>query len=224
MSLKDIKTSLNTITSGLLISASLLGLFSCQPKAQESCGYVQNIYGERITWKTKEKIPLVIAQNVPVELRPAIYRAAQTWENRIGRSVFAITEDATQASNLPSKDGKNAIYYLTSWESNKHSEQGRTSVYWGGDQIAEADIRINGYDFSYYDQDKDQVVKGYGVVSTYSTTTAFSFEALVLHEMGHFLGLKHTDRHDSVMVTHLAAFTDRTEPSHEDIQDVKCMY
>lgn len=204
--------------------AAVAGLTACQPKAQDTCGFVENVYGERITWKTKEKIELIITNTVPQQLKGAIYRAAQTWEVRMGKQIFEIKEDSTGSMNNPKKDGRNAIYYLQNWESNRRSEQGRTSVYWANNQITEADIRLNGYDFSYYNEDKSQLVTGAGLVQASSGAIGYSFEALVLHELGHFLGLKHTEDHGSVMATHLAANTDRTQPSPNDTHNIQCAY
>lgn len=200
---------------------------SCKPKEQKDCGFVQNVYGQRISWKTHDPIEFVINSSVPVELRPAIYRAAKTWEDQIGRKVFNITEESGRASAAPSKDGKNAIYFLSKWEADRKSEQGRTSVYWAAEQIMEADIRINGENFSFYDQDPHQLILASGVdgnVHALQNSDGYNFEALVLHELGHFLGLKHTTERTSVMVTHLSAFTDRTVLSGSDGESVKCGY
>ena len=89
---------------------------------------MQNIYGQRIAWKTKSTVKFYIHSSVPAELKPAIYRAVATWERQVGRKVFEISEDSSQISSTPSRDQKNAIYFLTDWESDRSSEQGRTSV------------------------------------------------------------------------------------------------
>lgn len=210
----------------LLISFGLMAT-SCSPKEQKDCGFVQNVYGQRISWKSQEPIELVINSSVPASLRPAIYRAVKTWEDQIGQKMFEITEDSSRASQGPSKDGKNAIYFLSSWETERRAEQGRTSVYWADNQIMEADIRINAQNFSFYDQDPQQLILGSGVdgtVHALQNSDGYNFEALVLHELGHFLGLKHTSERSSVMVTHLSAYTDRTVLSASDSESVKCVY
>lgn len=212
----------NILTVSFLVAVGLLS--SCSPKPQNECGFVQNIYGQRISWKTKSPIKLYINSSIPAGLRPAIYRAAATWETQLGRKVFEISEDSTQANAFPSRDQKNAIYFLKDWESDKLSEQGRTSVYWAGDEIQEADIRINAADFSYYDQNPQLLTGSARLVSQGRTATdGYSFEALVLHEMGHFLGLKHREG-SSVMATHLAAFANRTQLAGPDQQAISCEY
>ncbi len=208
----------------LIIVANYLS--SCAPRPQEDCGFVQNIYGQRISWKTDSKttVKIVIHESVPVELRAAIYRSAATWEREVGHKVIDISEDSIQLSGAPSRDQKNGIYFLSEWESNKTSEQGRTSVYWAGDQIQEADIRINAYDFSYYDQNPQQLIGSYSLKKLGQTARdGYSFEALILHEMGHLLGLKHRDG-TTVMATHLAAFTNRTQLATTDKSAISCEY
>lgn len=223
-----------------LIGLGLSALFvfsSCAPKETPDCGFVQNVYGQRISWKNSTPIEFIITAGVPQELRSAVYRAAATWQKNLGRKVFEISEESLQDSLVSSKAGrdrKNAIYFLRNWESDKKSEQGRTSVYWAGDEIQEADIKVNAQDFAYYNEDIQQVVPARlannstnapsGSQIDSKKATAFSFEALVLHEMGHFLGLKHKDDGHSVMGTYLAAFTNRTELSADDKGNVQCEY
>ncbi len=199
---------------------------SCSPQKQDDCGFVQNVYGQRISWKTKKTIKLMIHNSVPVELRPAIYRAAATWEVQTGRKVFEISEDSSIVPAAPSRDQKNAIYFLKDWESDRSSEQGRTSVYWAGDEIQEADIRINAADFSYYDKNPSALIGSFSNLNKEAqpVTTGYSFEALILHELGHFLGLKHREETGTVMATHLAAFANRTKLAASDQNAVSCEY
>lgn len=208
--------------SVLLVSGYLT---SCSPTPQKDCGFVQNIYGQRIAWKIKQPIKIYIHSSVPAELKPALQRAADTWSEQAGRKVFEFIEDSSQLAGGPSRDNKNAIYFLSEWESDRTSEQGRTSVYWAGDQIQEADIRINGADFSYYDQDT-QALTGSAKLRAQgmSARDGYSFEALLLHELGHFLGLRHREGGSTVMATHLAAYTNRTQLSQSDADSVRCEY
>lgn len=200
-------------------------LSSCSPKPQNDCGFVQNIYGQRIAWKTSAPVKIYLGAGIPAELRPAIFRAAATWDAQVGRKVIELIEDSTGLGSAPSRDQKNAIYFLSEWESDRSSEQGRTSVYWAGDQIQEADIRINASNFSYYDQNSQVLVGSYALKKSGQTARdGYSFEALLLHEMGHLLGLKHRDESASVMATHLAAFTDRVGLSAADQASITCEY
>ena len=210
---------------------SFLGVISsCSPKTESDCGFVQNVYGQRISWKQQLPVDILISASVPSDLKSAIYRAGKTWESRLGKKVFSFSEEvlpATSASGMsqPGRDKKNGIYFLNNWESDKKSEQGRTSVYWAGDEIQEADIRINAIDFAYYNENLQQLVSGASrPYSTLKNSAGYSFEALILHEMGHFLGLKHKEDEGSVMATYLAAYANRTEPAAIDGQNVQCEY
>lgn len=55
-------------------------------------------------------------------------------------------------------------------------------------------------------------------------SAGYSFEALILHEMGHFLGLKHREDGGSVMATYLGAYTNRTDLAGVDSENVRCEY
>ena len=205
-----------------------LGITACSPQKQDDCGFVQNIYGQRISWKSKSAIPIYIHSSVPASLRPAIYRAAATWEIQVGRKVFDISEDFSKLSPTPTRDQKNGIYFLSDWESDRSSEQGRTSVFWTGDEIQEADIRINAADFSFYDKNSSLLVGSLRLAKSQSKSLTsidgYSFEALMLHELGHFLGLKHREDAGTVMATHLAAFTNRTQLAGSDQGALSCEY
>lgn len=185
-------------------------------KEQASCGFVQNVYGERISWKNQIPIPLQIHSSVPRDMIPAIENALQTWEQAAGRALFRIQNYSYTGEVVPRQDGLNVISFLNSWESNKASEQARTSIYWVGSEIREADIRINAKNFTFY---TDVPVRSQDV----------HLESLVLHELGHLLGLKHTDQGgqvstQSVMATYLAAQTKRDILPEADIAAVQCEY
>lgn len=232
----------------LFISCAVLGglIFLRHPKRQPDCGFVQNVYGQRISWKGKLPIEVEIDSSIPVDLRPSIYRAAKTWETIAGQPLFVFKQN-TRKNTGPNKDKKNGIYFLLNWDSNNRAEQGRTSVYWAGDEIQEADIRINGAQFAFYDRDPKNLVflknaiefnlsgekenANLGKTDLSSQTQqqpelGYNFEALMLHELGHFLGLKHKELSPavSVMETYLAANTNRVDLSDADKKNLKCVY
>ncbi len=100
---------------------------------------------------------------------------------------------------------------MPTWEAEKASEQARTSVYWVGDQIREADIRINAKNFTFY----SETPSGYRDVH---------LQSLLIHELGHVLGLRHKDDTASVMATYLASQTLRINLSDADKENVNCEY
>jgi len=185
-------------------------VYSCSPKSEDSCGFVQNVYGERISWKGNVPVKLAVHESVPFEYREAIAAAADKWNQVSGRQLLVI-DSVVGGPPEARKDGANVIYMNPTWEADKGSEQGRTSIYWTGNQIRETDIRLNGANFNYYWQNVP-------------ATGGVNIEALVLHEMGHVLGLKHKDEGGSVMQTYLASNSDRTQISEADAKALKCEY
>lgn len=195
----------------LIFGVFLLQACSVKPQSQEDCGFVQNVYGERISWKGNLPVPLLIHESVPSDYYQAIESAVQSWEIAFGRPLFKIIGYGARMDNKPKQDGLNVIYWLETWESNKSSEQARTSVYWVSDTIREADIRINAKDFSFYNQ-----------APLHSKDV--HFESLVIHELGHVLGLKHKDSDSSVMGTYLASQTSRDSIALTDREALLCEY
>lgn len=185
----------------------LLFLVSCAPKKSEDCGFVQNVYGQRIQWSSLP-VTLNVDKSVSDEYMQSIVNAATTLETAIGTKAFLFNRES---GSLPGRDKKSGIYFLTSWDPARKSEQGRTSIYWAGNEIQEADIRINMVDFKYYTRFS-------------SASEKYNLEALLLHEMGHLIGLKHQKRNTSVMEPELSAYTDRVELSSLDKQNIECGY
>ena len=206
-------------TALILISFVALG---CAPKPQEDCGIVQNVYGERISWKRDVPVTMYLHEDVPDSMVPAIVSAAESWEKTAGRKLIHIVTSPRHTGPIaPNKDGVNVIYFMKTWEDNRGAEQGRTSVYWIGDLIKEADIRLNGSDFGFYWKD-ETLTKA--AKSNRAYQIPVNFEALVLHELGHVLGLKHKDGAGSVMATYLASGEDRVNVSGVDEVALQCEY
>jgi hypothetical protein len=191
----------------LITLASILTLSACgyTYKKQSDCNFVQNVYGERISWKANLPITLYVHESVPHEFYEAIEDSIAAWEEAAGRPVFKIAEWGVAGPLLPRQDRVNMIYWMDTWEDQKKSEQARTSVYWIGDEIKESDIRVNAAGFKYFTQQA-------------RTTDEVHLPSLMIHELGHVLGLKHNDSGSSVMATYLAAavYRDRVNPADAD--------
>lgn len=204
----------------LIIAGSLLQ--ACAPKSQSDCGFVQNVYGERISWKNDIPVKMMLHETVPEEMIPAIRKAAESWNTTAGKTILDIDFSVRERGPaVPRKDGRNVIYLLNTWEAQKASEQGRTSVYWIGDQIKETDVRLNAENFSFYWEDfNGQTATSLNAMAG----TQVNMEALVLHELGHVLGLKHRDGDSSVMGTYLRAKEDRVDLASVDEVSLQCEY
>ncbi len=199
------------LTQMIFATLAFAALMGCSQKSPDACGFVQNSSGERISWKNEAPIHLFMHTSVPQEFRGAVIGAADKWNQALGKNMIVIEDALVDGPNVANKDGQSVIYMSNTWEADKASEQGRTSIYWVGDRIRETDIKLNGQNFQFYWQKTPQ-------------TQGVNIEALVLHEMGHVLGLKHKDTESSVMQTYLANNSDRTHVGETDIEALKCEY
>jgi hypothetical protein len=200
---------------------ALLGLQACGPnalsflqpsyKAQDDCGFVQNVYGERISWKGKTPIVIHVHESYPPQFNAALESAMKRWETAVGHPLFQLGSYGVKGPLTPRQDGTNLIYMMNTWEDDKTSEQARTSVYWVGDTIKEADIRLNGKNFTFY-SDKP------------SSNSDVHLESILVHELGHVFGLKHKDGAGSVMATYLASMSVRTGIANTDLNSMRCEY
>lgn len=184
---------------------------SCGKKIepQPACGFVQNSEGQRVSWKTSGYVKIYYDTSVPEEAKPAIQAAIKTWEESIGRRIFQMAGTINGGSSAR-QDGSSVIYWMKSWDPNKvNREQARTDIYWIGDQLTEADLSFNSLGFT---------------IKTNPGNNEVDTESLVLHELGHALGLAHAHQSESVMATTLSFRTLRQTLQPEDVQSVTCEY
>lgn len=150
----------------------------------------------------------------PQQFRPAVQEAISTWEAEVGHPLITIVGEQ---SGIPAAhDNINIIYWRNSTVDpqvapafTKASEQANTTVYWADNQLLEADMVVNGDGFSY---------------SLTPTSLQVDVQSLILHEVGHVLGLKHIDTEPSVMNAKLDAGQIRRGLYQIDATDIKCEY
>lgn len=181
---------------------------------QESCNFITtNVLSNslRVSWKTATPITLVITPSVPANFDSEIISAAERWNTLLAKSLITVFRSESFA-NPPGTDKVNAIYWSTEWDADQAPQQARTAVRWDVSKLIDTDIRINAKYFSYFktgDAEKSGKVH---------------LESLLLHEMGHALGLTHIPETLSVMQTHLKSETLRNEPGAVDKSSLKCEY
>lgn len=204
----------------LVLAAALMtvvfGLSGCSPKkAQDDCGFVQNVYGERISWKGQLPIPLVLHRNLIIEDIQAVEAAIKVWGDFAGRPLFYIAGTDYSGAEKAQMDGVNVIYKMNTWDPAKPNEQGRTAMYWVGDQMKEGDILLNASPrFNLY----TDFPKGK------ENQADVHLESLLVHELGHMLGLKHNDQTPGVMGTYLEAAAVRTSLGDAERASLACEY
>ncbi len=182
--------------------------------AQESCNFITTSVLSntlRVSWKNATPATFIITSNVPTTFDSEIINAAEKWNTLIGKPLLTITRDPGFTSP-PSNDGANGIYWMTEWEPENPDQQARTAVRWDVSKIVDADIRINAKNFQFFKTGES------------SAGGKINFESLILHELGHGLGLTHVAVQESVMQIYLAAGTVRNQPGATDRSSLKCEY
>jgi predicted Zn-dependent protease len=195
--------------------AAVVGLEACakKPSPQEACSFVQNGDQQRISWGADIPVVLYIDGSVPPEFNDSIAGAIDDWNRSVGREILKLG-GRVSTNGEPQQDGVNVIYYMKTWENNRMNEQARTTVYWAGDHIYEADIRINasaGGKHEFFVGEDPQTGK-------------IDMQSLMLHEFGHVLGLAHAVNPQSVMVRSLPTATLRRQLSANDLSSIRCEY
>lgn len=207
---------LRTTMAVLCLAVSALMLEACsRPQSpQDSCSFVQNPDQQRVSWKNHLPIKLYLHKSVPTEAYESIDRAVAEFNGKVGggREIFKVIARGADGELNPHKDGYTTIYWFNSWDPNRTSEQARTTIYWSGVEIFEADMRINAANFTY------------NYATTSLSFTGVDLDSLVLHELGHVLGLAHSTASGSAMNATLDEGISRRKLLDSDLSNLKCEY
>ena len=204
-----------------MMAAFAFGLQACakKPTPQDSCNFVQNSDMQRVSWGSQTPVIMYIDSSVPDKYNDAIRTAADSWNKTVGHEVIKIGGTTSEGEqSLP--NGTNVIYFQHDWDG-PTTEQARTTIFWAGNRIYEAHVKINSR-FRFFAGDNPVI-------------GSLDMQSLVLHEFGHVLGLKHAPTTpaspQSVMVPTLSGATVVDEnaafrriPSDFDTASVACEY
>ena len=178
--------------------------------AQDSCHFNRNSVGVRISWKGSMPVNMIIHSSVPEKYDADILSAADRWNSAKGRTLITVARD-NSVSNQIGNDRKNMIFWSTDWDASNSKEQARTSTNTNLSRIIDADIKINAKSFNY------------SVTAQSLGSSAVNLESLILHEMGHVLGLQHFDG-TGVMGAYLPNAKLRFNLSSDELSELSCEY
>lgn len=178
--------------------------------SESDCGFVQNSFGQRVSWKQSLPVKVYIDPSFPSEYDKVLIAAGKRWDEVLGRTLF-LFERAGQTSS-PAKDNRNVLYWMNPWSGVDQKLQGVSSLSWRNNQLIEADIKVDAQYYSFF-------------VTAPASTRDIHLESLLVHELGHVLGLKHMARKtSSVMLEVLDFLMVRETPTSEDQANLKCEY
>jgi predicted Zn-dependent protease len=163
-------------------------------KANQPSFYM-DAYGNKIV---PCSIPIVLDTSQSNELtKKSVEYAAKKWNDSINKTLFVIG------------NSRNKVINTTNWKRYRN-EQAITSSDFRGNCLTSSTITINNEDFIYY------------TGSSYKNE--YNLDALMIHELGHVLGLDHDENKMSVMYEHLDKREDRITIQQIDINKIKPEY
>ncbi len=214
------------LRNSILLITTLFMLTACPnpPPAEEACNFVQNSFNRRVSW-IRFPIRFYADDSISDDMFRGIVEAMNVWNEEFNQPVFELIG---RTHNLPNPrlsgqgqvipDGYNGIYVVSSetFENTaSKDEQARTSISFRGDYIYESDILIDSSEEFYFEDAAIQATSG-----------LVQFKSLMVHELGHVLGLGHIDTPglNSVMNSRLQYGQFRTELSEVDRASLSCEY
>ena len=146
------KVAFKTTSLALVLAALLSSGCSelLNEKSEASCDFVQNKSLQRVSWKSDLPLKFRVHKDVPQEAHAAITKAASEWNAISTKNVIQVIKwDSTISPENGYSDGAPTIYWLNTWETDRKTEQARTTVVWSKDKIKDADIKINAKNFTF---------------------------------------------------------------------------
>jgi hypothetical protein len=180
-------------------------------EAESSCGYVQDTYGRRVSWEGQLPVQIHLAPNWPPEFVSSAQTAAAVWNAAAGKTIVQIAGYSGVGTAPSGRDHLNGLYWFTDWSVEKSHVQAITGLLFVGDMARDADIRVNAKHFSFFVDEPEFAAQVH-------------MESLLIHEIGHLLGLKHFMIPPTVMDPNLSPSYVRVTISESDKKSLDCEY
>ncbi len=179
--------------------------------AESDCGFIQNAYGQRVSWKKNIPVTLQLHKDYPPQYEDILKKAAHHWDESAGMTLFRFVRTENLLPEVAKKDTQNTVHWQQEWSESQKNMQGLTNLYWKGTQIYESDVAINNKYFNFF-------------LENPTTPYDVHLESLLIHELGHVLGLKHRSTVPSVMWSVLNGAIKRDTLTTADRETIKCEY
>lgn len=188
----------------------------------QPCGFTLNVRRQRVSWK--QSVPLYVDQSCPKAFHDHIESTVHQWNQ-----ILKISSEETRIEfkgeisgyQLPNNhDGKNVVSCGALPSTQGSLRQAITSLKTVGRDIVNADIMIDTEKFCFNDSAEGKVLHS----CTKGQGGPVDLGSIVKHEMGHLLGMDHSEDEESLMYPSLRYGQVRRDLSAKDTQNLKCEY
>lgn len=197
-------------------------LLACGEAPQEeldvSRGAIEGVEDPSLWDQSVFPLTLLVSDSFDSNERAAIQAMGNAWENSTNKNFFNTDFQTSEKSitNLNQyRDNSYAVYKVTEWDNTLPATALAVTQIYGVKSngrviINHADILVN------YDNFNFNTDMGPG----------YDLQTVILHEMGHFLGLYHSDTStdSSVMFPSIGRFTINRTPKQLDIDALEAKY
>lgn len=188
----------------------------------DSCGFTMNVRRQRVSWK--QNVVIYADESCPATFHDHIESAVRNWNRVLENTAETVRiefKGKTSGFQLPNNhDGKNVVSCGALPGGKNQSRHAITSLKTVGRDIVNADIMIDTELFCFKD-----AVEGKNLHSCHKGQGGpVDLASVVKHEMGHVLGLDHSEYEDSLMYPTLRHGQVRRDLSAMDTRNLKCEY
>jgi Matrixin len=186
----------------------LLISMGCHAADKECSMLTEN--GKHVSYKGRLPVKIYYDSGFPKEMVHELQLAVNAWNIGMKRDMFKL--EGIKFPDTGSDGQENVFFWNLNWDPNYSDSEALTTISWHDGQIYGSETHI---DAEFYMITTDN--------PTYDSQK-IDAESLFVHELGHVLGLTHSEDIYSVMNPFLPGRTFRTLLAPSDIANVKCEY